>query len=307
MKKMQHTRKKIPMKMGDRIFHTINNVLFGLIAFACVYPFYYVFINSISDNQKVMGGLIFFYPEGIHFQNYIEMLHVKGLGMAAVNSVLRTILGTCAMLISTTVLGYLMTKKEFWHRKFWYRFLILTMYFSAGLIPGYLNIKRLGLMNNFLVYILPAFVAPYNMILVKTYIENIPSSLEEAAVVDGAGYFKRFIHIIIPLSEPIIATVAIFTAVGQWNSFMDTVLYMSGNNNQTLQSLLQLYLNRAELLARAMRQNANAINNIDVSKIANTTVLRNTMTMVTVIPVLLVYPFFQRYFTKGIMIGAVKG
>ena len=193
-----------------------------------------------------------------------------------------------------------------WHRKFWYRFLTITMYFSAGVIPTYLNIKRLGLLDSFWVYVIPAFVSPYNMILMKTYMESIPEALEEAAIMDGAGYARRFLKIMIPLSRPIIATVAIFTAVGQWNSYMDTILYMTGNDNQTLQSVLYLYLNRANMLANLIRQNPGLATQ-NLSNAINPTAVKHTVTVVTLIPVMLVYPFFQRYFTSGIMIGAVKG
>ncbi len=223
------------------------------------------------------------------------------------NSVLRTVLGTGAMLISSTVLGYAMSRKEYWHRKFWYRFLVITMYFGAGLIPGYLNMKRLGLLNNFWVYVLPAFVSPYNMILVKTYIESIPESLEEAAIVDGGGYFARFTRVILPLCKPIIATVTIFTAVGQWNAFMDTILYMTGSKNQTLQSVLYMYLTQSNRMAELMKEGGMAALSEAERYAANPQSVRLTITVVTLLPVLMIYPFFQRYFTKGIMIGAVKG
>lgn len=184
--------------------------------------------------------------------------------------------------------------------------MVFTMYFGAGLIPGYLNVKRLGLLNSFWIYVLPAFVGPYNMILVKTYIESLPSSLEEAAMIDGAGYARRFFDIVLPLCKPIIATVAVFCAVGQWNSYMDTVLYMNGGNWATLQSTLYNYLNRANVL-----QSLAAQGNLDsvqaMMQNMSTKTIRFAITGVTVLPILFVYPFFQRYFTKGIMIGAVKG
>ena len=299
-------RKKHKTGITDIIFYAISGFVFILLALSCFYPFYYVVINSISENSKVLTGQIRCFPVGIHFNNYVDMLKIKGLGRAAFISVARTVLGTCAMIISTTILGYIMSKKEMWHRKFWYRFLTITMYFSAGVIPTYLNIKRLGLLDSFWVYVIPAFVSPYNMILMKTYMESIPEALEEAAIMDGAGYARRFLKIMIPLSRPIIATVAIFTAVGQWNSYMDTILYMTGNDNQTLQSVLYLYLNRANMLANLIRQNPGLATQ-NLSNAINPTAVKHTVTVVTLIPVMLVYPFFQRYFTSGIMIGAVKG
>lgn len=305
MKKTFLGKRKI--KIGDVVFQTVNILFFLLFALICIYPFYYIIINSISDNELVKKGIIRFLPQGIHFQNYTKIFQLNGIGRAAVNSVLRTVLGTGAMLISSTVLGYAMSRKEYWHRKFWYRFLVITMYFGAGLIPGYLNMKRLGLLNNFWVYVLPAFVSPYNMILVKTYIESIPESLEEAAIVDGGGYFARFTRVILPLCKPIIATVTIFTAVGQWNAFMDTILYMTGSKNQTLQSVLYMYLTQSNRMAELMKEGGMAAMSEAERYAANPQSVRLTITVVTLLPVLMIYPFFQRYFTKGIMIGAVKG
>lgn len=299
-------RIKIKTTAGDKVFGSINVLVFGVFAFLCVFPFYYVIVNSISDNLLVQRGVVRFWPQGIHFTNYLDVFKMNGIGTAVMNSVLRTILGTLAMLLSSSVLGYAMSKQEYWHRKFWYRFLIITMYFNAGVIPTYLNMQRLGLMNNFWVYVLPSFASAYNMILIKTYMENIPSSLEEAALIDGAGYYKRFTRIVIPLSKPILATVAVFTAVSQWNSFMDTFLYTSGSKYQTLQSLLYQLLNRANLIA-SMIKNSPGMDVSNLAKMANPASVRFTVTAVTLLPILLVYPYFQRYFTKGIMIGAVKG
>jgi len=299
-------RKTIKKGPLDVAFDVINVVFLCAFTFICIFPFYYVLINSISSSLAVDGGLVTFYPVGIQFETYTKIFQMKELAGATMTSIARTVLGTVFTLVGSLVPGYLMTKHEFPHRKFWYRFMIVTMYFSAGLIPGYLNIKMLGLTNNFWVYVLPSFVTPYNMILTKTYIEGLPPALEEAAYIDGAGYFKRFVNIVIPLSKPIIATVAVFAAVGQWNSYMDTVIYMNGGTWPTLQSMLYQFLNQSQVLqqmiAKGGLDNAEAL-------MANmsTKSTRFAITGVTVLPILFVYPFFQRYFTKGIMIGAVKG
>ena len=305
MKKKLFSGKRI--KIGDISFNICNILFFTAFSLACIYPFYYIIINSITDNSIVAAGGVRLFPKGVHFQNYIQVLKLNGIARATIISVLRTVLGSLAMLVSSTVLGYAMSRQEYWHRKFWYRFLIITMYFSAGLIPGYMNIKRLGLMDSFWVYVLPAFVAPYNMILIKTYIESIPQSLEEAAIMDGAGYLTRFSRIVMPLCKPILATVVVFTAVGQWNSFMDTILYMRGNDNQTLQSMLYAYLKQSSRLADLMKGGGTAEMEVVKQFAANPQSRRYAMTVITLLPVIMIYPFFQRYFTKGIMIGAVKG
>ncbi len=292
--------------MADRLFDIVNVVLLGLFALVCIYPFYYILINSLSNNKLVELGKIVFLPQGIHFNNFRDVLEIQGLNHAVFISLARTTVGTCITLLSCTVLGYAMTRQELWHRKFWYRFLIVTMYFGAGLIPGYLNIKRLGLMNTFGVYVIPCLVGPYNMILVKTYIESIPQSLEESALMDGAGYLKRLTRIVVPLSKPILATIILFSLVGQWNAYMDTVLYTSGTRLQTLQSILYQYLNSARQLADMMKKGGRVSGEM-VMHMTNLQSARHTMTMVTISPILMVYPFIQRYYVKGVMIGAVKG
>ena len=218
-------------------------------------------------------------------------------------TVSRTVLGTALMVLTSAWAGYLVTKRKMWHRSFWYRALVVTMYFNAGLIPWYTNMLMLGLTGNFLAYIIPGMVAPYNIILVKTYIESIPGSLEESAIIDGASTFKVFLKIILPLSIPILATISIFGAVGNWNSFQDSLLLMSSTPKlYTLQHRLYIYLNQTtsintEQISEQMAQNL----------LNNGVTTKYTIAMITIIPILLVYPFMQRYFVKGIMLGAVKG
>jgi putative aldouronate transport system permease protein len=273
--------------------------------FLCFYPFWYVFINSISDNDAVNRGDVTIIPLGIHIRNYLEVFKMKRIPPAMLVSFARTAIGTVFTVLSSSLLGFCMIKKEYWHRKFWYRFLIVTMYFNAGVIPWYLLMVNLHLTNNFLGYILPALVSPFNMILIKTYMESIPASLDESAEIDGAGYLKRYFKIAIPLTKPILATVAVFSAVGQWNAFMDTVFLMTDSRYFTLQFLLYRLLNEAEMLALEMRDTGG----MTAQSVYEMTPMgiRFTVTMVTLIPIIMVYPFLQRYFIKGIMIGAIKG
>ena len=177
---------------GDRLFDGFIYLLFGLFTVLCVFPFYYLFINTISDNDKVVSGLVNFYPIGLHFNNYIALKDVADLGSSVIVAVARTIIGTALMVIVSAWAGYLVTKQKMWRRSLWYRALVITMYFNAGLIPWYMNMLMLGLTDNFLAYILPGMIAPYNIILVKTYIESIPGSLEESAVIDGASTLTVF-------------------------------------------------------------------------------------------------------------------
>lgn len=294
-------------KRQDIIFNIINYFIFGAFTVVCIFPFYYLFINTISDNELVTKGLINFIPRGFHLENYIALTSVSDLSKAFAVSIGRTVIGTAFMVVSSGFVGYLVTKQEMWGRKFWYRFLVITMYFNAGLIPWFLNMQMLGLTNTFWAYIIPGIVAPYNIILVKTYIESIPAELEESAAMDGATYMTVFRKIIWPLSKPILATIAIFGAVGNWNSFTDSLILMQSSPNlYTLQHRLYIYLQQSSNLSALMESGGQVSESIVKSALSGK-VIKYTISMVTVIPILIVYPFMQRYFEKGIMLGAVKG
>jgi len=291
----------------DIVFYIITYTLFTVFTLICIFPFWYLFINTISNNELVQSGDIILIPRGIHLRNYVQVFQLKGLWQAFMISIGRTVIGTILTVLASAFVGYLVTKQEMWGRRFWYRFIIITMFFNAGLIPWYMTMYNLKLTNNFLAYIIPVIVSPFYIILVKTFIESIPASMEEAAIMDGAGYMKRFFSIILPLSMPILATVAIFSAVSQWNSFIDTMFLMTDENLFTLQYVLQQYLKQADYLSRILRAGGSDMSGVDISKLINPRVVQMTVTMVVVLPILIVYPIFQRYFIKGLMLGAVKG
>jgi len=296
--------KRNRMTFGDRIFYLLDYLFFTVFTFTCIFPFYYIFINTISDIDKVNKGMVNFVPKGITFQNYLDLMAVSDLGTALMVSVARTIIGTALMVIATAFVGYLMTKDEMWNKKFFYRFLVITMYFNAGLIPWYMNMQMLGLTNHFTAYIIPSIVAPYNIILVKTYIESIPSELEESAFIDGASYMQVFRKVIWPLSKPILATIAIFGAVGNWNSFQDSLILMSNEPKlYTLQHRLYIYLTQTSNIGKVISSDRTAVK----QAAASAKIIKYTISMVSIVPILLVYPFMQQYFEEGIMLGAVKG
>ena len=300
-------KRKYRLTAGDVAFNVLNYLIFGVFTLACIFPFYYLFINTISDNDLVSKGMINFIPRGIHLDNYISLLNVGDLMSAFFVSISRTVLGTSLMVVASAFIGYLVTKQEMWARKFWYRFLVITMYFNAGIIPWFMTMQMLGLTNTFWAYIIPSIVAPYNIILVKTYIESIPAELEESAAMDGASHFTIFRTIIWPLCKPILATIAIFGAVGHWNSFTDSLILMqSAPKLYTLQHRLYIYLNQASNLSALMESGGQVSESVMKAALSGK-VIKYTISMVTVIPILIVYPFMNRYFEKGIMLGAVKG
>lgn len=294
---------------GERLFIVLLYLFFAIFTFLCIYPFYYLIINSISANDVSARGDVMFYPIGIQFRNYVDVIKIPGLGRAALISVSRTVLGTLLTVIGCSFLGFMFTQEKLWHRKFWYRFTVATMYFSAGLIPWYITMMSLKLTNNFLAYIIPSIVQPFNIILIKTYIENTPIELQEAAEIDGAGIFRIYAQVIVPIAMPVLATVAIFSAVGQWNSFQDTLMLMTDQKLHTLQYTLYQYINQASSLARLIQSTGGTLSeSIATAATQQTpTSVRMTVSVVVVFPILLVYPIFQRFFVHGIMIGSVKG
>lgn len=306
LKLKKETPMKAPLKTSDIIVNVLIIAFFTLFTILCVFPFYYLFINTISENSKVVAGQINFIPSGIHFDNYVSIFNVSTLLDSLKVTVGRTLLGTALMVVVTAWAGYLLTKQKMWKRSFWYRFLVITMYFNAGLVPWFINMVMLGLKGSFLAYIIPGMVAPYNIILVKTYIESIPPSLEESAIIDGASTPVVFLRIIWPLSIPILATISIFGAVGNWNSFQDSLLLMSSTPKlMTLQHVLYTYLNQN---SAAMNAAMNSGGNSQIAaSLTSSTVNQYTIAMVSILPILCVYPFMQRFFVKGIMLGAVKG
>lgn len=298
---------KIKVSKADHVFNFFNYLFFALITLICAYPFYYLIINSISANDLSANGLINFLPRKIHFQNYIDVLKMSGIGTAALVSVARTVIGTACTVLASAYLGFMFTQEKMWHRKLWYRLFVVTMYFNAGLIPMFMTMKTLHLTNSFWVYIIPAIVQPFNIIMVKTYVESIPRSLQEAAEIDGAGVLTVFFKVILPTSKPILATIAIWAAVGQWNSFQDTLIYITDQKLYSLQYLLYTYINQASSLASFVKSTGNAAAVANIATQQTPTSIRMTISVIVVLPILFIYPMFQKYFVKGIMIGSVKG
>ena len=291
-----------------RIFQVFNYIFLLFITFICIYPFWYVVIYTLSDASRIGENPPVFIPTGFSVENYVQILTLKGFLPAFGISVARTVAGTVLSVGSCSFLGYLFSKENMPFRKFLYRFLILTMYISGGMIATYIIIKSYGMLNTFWVYIIPGMVSAYNVVLIKTYVESLPASLEESAKLDGAGVVTIFTKIIFPLSKPIIATVAVFVAVGQWNSWFDNHIYTRGLDSlKTLQYLLYNYLNEAQRIAEQLR---NATSSVDAGALMqqiSSKGIRMSITVLAALPIFLVYPFMQKYFVKGIMVGAVKG
>lgn len=287
-----------------RLFDSICILFFTACILVCFFPFYYLFINTISNNNLAAQGAIKFLPRGIHFQNYIDLFRNKenDLFNALFTTMARTIIGTGIMVFVSGWAGYLFTRKKLWKRTFWYRALIITMFFNSGLIPWYMNMEMLGLKGSFLAYILPGIVVPYNIILVKKYIESIPVSLEEAAMIDGAGTSRMFFSIIWPMISPVLIVIAFFGVLSNWNSFQDSLLLMAEKPElQTLQHYL--YNTIRDGSKNVAETGAFTTGSIESG---NGAIHLYTLSMVTLLPVFLIYPFILRFFGKGIITVSLK-
>ena len=301
-------RRRIRTSASDRVIDVLTYVIYALFAFVCVYPFYYIIINSISANNLSERGKVILWPLEVHFTNYQNVIKIPGLWDAARTSILRTAVGTVLTVMIAAFLGYMFTRQTMWHRKLWYRMVTVTMYINAGLIPWFLTMKLLGMTNNFWGYIFPMIIQPFYIVLCKTYCEAVPPALQDAAEIDGAGTLRVFWSIMLPVIKPILATIAVFAAVNQWNAFQDTLLLMTKKELYTLQYVLFQYINQASSLKALVSNNTSTSAMMaSLAHAATATSIRMTVTVVVVFPIMCVYPFFQKYFTKGIMIGAVKG
>lgn len=286
----------------DWLFETLNYILLVVIGMIMFFPFLYIASYSLSEPSKLPQGLMVL-PAGFTIEAYIRAFQDPAIFHSIIISVGRTVLGPMLMIFVTSMAAYCLTRDDFVAVRYWRKFFVFTMYFSSGLIPLYVLIVQLHLSKSFLVYIIPTAISVFSMILIKTYIESLPDSLEEAAVVDGASDLTVFWRVVFPLCLPVIAAMVLFSAVGQWNNFMDTQLYNAMNPELfTLQYVLYQTLSNAN--------NASLMQSASGNPVANTVTpegLKMAITMITVLPVMLIYPFLQRYFIKGLLVGSVKG
>jgi ABC-type glycerol-3-phosphate transport system permease component len=295
--------------LSEWLFQTVVIFIFTLFVLLCIYPFYYILVYSLSNPQSVGRVGLLLWPIDFTLGNYKQIFGLSGFLSSFIVSALRAIIGTAVTILFSSMLAYTLTKERLPGRKIFYRVTVISMYLSAGLIPWYIVMIKIGMQNNPLLYILPYAVTVYFLILIKTYIEQLPASLEESAVLDGAGYFTSYFRIVLPLCKPILAAVAVFSAVNQWNSWTDNFFLVDAKNLQTLQLTLLTFLNQADSIAQQMATsggNAGVLSGMGYVKLSPMSI-RMTMTMVVAIPIILVYPFMQRFFVKGILLGAVKG
>ncbi|MBE7070240.1 MAG: carbohydrate ABC transporter permease [Ruminococcaceae bacterium] len=292
---------KRKLHLGDICFE-IFLVLFILIfVFVTLYPLINTLAISFNDGFDTVTHRIHFIPHQFTTDNYRAVFAKEGYRWGAVNTVLRTVLGTLISLVVNAVLAFVISRKRFLFKKSFSLFWVITMYVNGGLIPTFIVYQKLHLTNNFLVYIIPGAVSAFNMLVIRNFMNGIPESLEESAQIDGAGYFKIFYSIISPLCKPVYATIALFVAVYQWNSWFDAMLY-----NKMHDELTVLQYELMKQLQTAMK----SAGSVEGLKYGGSTItptsIRAAATICTMLPILFIYPFLQRYFVTGLTIGGVK-
>ena len=289
------------MKSGKKAqpFDYVLIVVFILIIIATVYPFLNVLAISLNDPMDTMRNVNFIIPRKFTLSNYTYVFTENNLLQPFMMSVARTLIGAAAGVICTAMIGYVLSRKDFYFNKPFTIIFVITMYVSGGMVPEYLLLTRtLKMGNSFSVYILPGLIWVYNVILVRSFIEGLPMALQEAAMLDGANDFKIWYKIILPLCKPVMATVALFVAVGQWNSFMDTYLY--ARELPTLQYVLYEIMEKATIKIDPHGDTEAAKNAVSPLSV------RMAITIIATVPILIVYPFLQKYFVTGMTVGAVK-
>lgn len=284
------------------VFEVLNTIALSLFAFVCVYPFYYLIIYSLSNSVEAARHSLWLLPSSPTVENYVYLLRRPDVINAVMISASRAIVGTIITLFCSSFYAYILSKPRLPFRKLLYRSLVVTMYINAGLIPYFIIMKSYALNNSYLLYIVPSAISAFYVILIKTYIESLPSALEEAAFIDGASYFKIYMRVIMPVCIPVLASIAVFSAVNQWNAWQDNFYLVRNRQLKTLQLLLLEYLQSMDSTIisdiNTASQRANRTSSLS---------LKTCISVITMLPIMIVYPFLQRFFIKGILIGSVKG
>ena len=292
--------KKTP---GGTVFDVCNALLMILLTAVMVYPFLNIFAISLNEGTDAVRGGIYLWPRKLSWANYAYVFSNDSLLRGAAVSVLRVVVGVGTGVFGNALLGYIVSNRNFYGRKFMRMLFLITLYFSGGLIPTYLLMIRLGMMNSFHVYWLPNVLSAFYMLLSSSYIQNLPESLFEAARIDGCSELRLLVSIVLPLCVPMLACIAVYLGVDQWNSWFDVSLYSKNGQWDNLQIILYRLLNQATALQKMMEQQRVAV----AMKTLQPLTVRAATTIVVTLPIIFIYPFFQRFFVSGMTIGSVKG
>lgn len=298
---MQHHIKETT---GDRVFNAVNLLLMLLIVLLVLYPLYFVVIASISDPLLVNSGQVILYPRGITLEGYQRVFRHTDLWMGYGNSIFYTLSGTALSLLLTIPCAFATAQRDMVGRRFILMLFTITMLFSGGIIPTYLIMRQLGIPNTIWAMILPGALSVYNLVVSRTYMtQSIPRELQEAALIDGASYTRLFINIVLPLSIPIIAVMALYYGIAKWNDYFTALIYISKRELVPLQIVLREILIKTDIAATADTSSIETM--AEQARIAE--LMKYCVIIVASLPAMVAYPFVQRHFEKGIMLGAIKG
>lgn len=295
-------------KSSDRIFNIIIYLIVIIVLIAVLYPLVYIISASISSPTAVNSGKMWLFPKDITFEGYQIIFKNKDIWNGYLNTIIYTLVGTMVNLIFTIPAGYALSRRELPGRNVIMKFILVTMFISGGLIPSYLLITGLGLKNSMWALILPGAVSVYNLIVVRTYFQsNVPEELIESAIIDGSSFFRIFFEIVLPLSKPILAVMALFYGIGHWNQYFGALLYIDDRKKYPLQMIL-----REILVIQDMSSNPNMSVSGEMAQFLYSQqqlaqVIKYGVMIVSTLPIILIYPFLQKYFVKGVMIGSIKG
>lgn len=295
---------------GSRLFDAGIYLFLIMLIFVCIYPFLYVFSVSISDSTSVAAGRVKFYPIGFETYAYKIILSSSSILRAYANTILYAVSATFLTLFLTCITAYPLSIKRFYGRNVITIFFTITMFFNGGLIPSFLLIRSLGMMDTIWAIIVPGALAMWNIIIIRTNFQGLPEELRESAYIDGAGNWKILSKIVVPLSKPILATIGLFTLVAQWNSFFVPLLYLTSPEKYPLQIVLRHLIIIGQMRGE-FTESAVVISTIGHLKNYNMLGYYESLKMAAIIvsigPIILVYPFLQKYFVKGVLVGSVKG
>ncbi len=287
--------------VGKALIYLVLILLCGSI----VICFWHLLNLSLSPSYIATKGGLLLYPKDATLDNYARVIGNRYIWLGYKNTIIRTVIGTVLQLFFTSMGAYVLSKRFFPHRTFWTVFIVFTMFFSGGLIPSYLLVKELGMIDSYASMILPGLISAYNMVIVRNYFQSLPEEIEESCLIDGAGRFRIFLQFVLPLSKPILATVALWLAVGHWNSWFDVLIYIQNDPNKFT---LQIVLRRIILTgSKEILDTSAAANAAEMESVVSSEGLKAACIYVTTLPILCAYPFVQKFFVKGIMIGSLKG
>lgn len=299
-------RKKARLHEGNRFFTVIMYIVIALLTFIAIYPVYYVLIMSISEPKETAAMTVYWYPKGFYIDAYKIILRDSDLWMAYGNSIIYVISTTVLTLITCVIGAYPLTSPKLKGRKLVTFFLLIPMYFGGGLIPNYLLMSKLGLYDNMWALIIPGSFSIWYIILTKTYFQSLPETMREAARIDGANNFQIMLRLYLPLAKPILAVIAVYTIVGVWNSWFSAMIYLPNPKIQPLQLYLRRILIEQNIAITKELMSVEEAAAAAAQKLTNNQ-LKYAMIVFTTLPVLFVYPFFQKHFVKGVMLGSLKG